>query len=64
MKIKVWTATIDGGDGSSSIQFFPSLLKLRAELELDEDDFQPDYVERPVEIDWSILDTSEYEVVS
>lgn len=71
MKIKIWTATVDNGDGSSSVFMYPTEEALRAGLHLDEDDFAHYDVgtddewqdEVPVQVDWNVLDTTGCEVV-
>lgn len=63
MKVKIWTAICNNGDGSSSVYIFPSREKLRGDLCLNDDDFRP-HDDVPVEIDCEFLDTNDYEVVS
>lgn len=59
MRIKVWTAIIDRGDGSHGVRIFPSEEVLREKLQLDEEDFQPGYG-IPVEVDFCYIDLDDY----
>lgn len=62
MKIRIFTATIDGGDGEHHPRFYPSREALMTDLDLDEDQMDGDGYY--VDIDEDVLDISDYEVVS
>ena len=72
MKIKIWTATVDNGDGSSSVFMYPTEEALRNDLHLDEDDFAHYGVgtddewqdEVPTEVDFTIFDATNCEVIN
>ncbi len=62
MKVKVWIAITDLGDGSHSAKLFPSEENLRSYYELDEDDFSPNY-DVPIEVISRTIETLDFEVV-
>lgn len=70
MKIKIWTRTTDGGDGSSYVNLYTS--KELARAGLDDENFVLPYTDefgdwegsdRPVEIGSVIFDITDCEVI-
>ncbi len=61
MKIRIWTAVTDGGDGEYHSHQYVSEENLRSDLELDDDDM--DQYGYHVDISSSIFDTTGYEIV-
>lgn len=55
MKVRVYAAIVDHGDGSHGVSLFLSEQELRDKLQLDDDDFAPGY-DVPVEIDYDDIE--------
>lgn len=62
MIIRIHTAVVNNGDGSSSAWLNGDLEALRKELEVDDEDMQ-EYGDYPVEFDYEDFDTSNCEVI-
>lgn len=62
MKIKVWIAIDDMGDGSKTARLFPSLEMMKEKMGLDEDLFQEGW-DIPVEVDSRIIEVDDFQRV-
>ena len=66
MKIKIWNAVTDGGDGEHHAHQFPSFEALKAALNLENDADENGGMDEYgywVDISTSIFDTTGYEIV-
>ncbi len=61
MKIKIWKQIVDCGDGSTTTNIFPT--KEEAFEGYDEEGFDLEYPDIPIEVEEGVLDITRFEVV-